>query len=118
MNILKKVGLAIFSNTIVFGSGAALALTPTGQAACNGAGGNCNTTGVTVAFSSIANVLIVLVGAISVIMVVIGGLRYVLSGGDPSGTKDAKNTVLYALIGVAVAILSFAMVNFVISKIH
>lgn len=63
------------------------------------------------------NIIIFAIGAISVLMVVIGGLRYVLSGGDPSGVKTAKDTILYALIGVAVAILSYSIVKFVIFKV-
>ena len=68
-------------------------------------------------FNNIANMLIFIVGAVSVLMIIIGGLRYVLSAGDPSSTKSAKDTVLYAVVGVIVALLAFAIVNFVIAKI-
>lgn len=68
-------------------------------------------------FQSIANILIFIVGAISVIMIIIGGLRYVISAGDPSSIKSAKDTILYAIVGVVVALLAFAIVNFVINKI-
>src|SRR5665213_1996470 len=44
-------------------------------------------------FSTITNLLIFIVGAVSVLMVIIGGLRYVLSGGDSAGTKSAKDTI-------------------------
>jgi hypothetical protein len=63
------------------------------------------------------NTLIMIIGALSVIMIIIGGLRYVLSGGDSAGLKSAKDTILYALIGLAVSLLSFAMVSFVISRL-
>ncbi|MGB4762549.1 MAG: hypothetical protein WBP12_04315 [Candidatus Saccharimonas sp.] len=65
-------------------------------------------------FSQISSVLLFIVGAIAVIMIVIGGLRYVISGGDASQVQSAKNTILYALVGVIVAILAYAAVNFVI----
>ena len=68
-------------------------------------------------FQSIANMLIFIVGAVSVLMIIIGGLRYVLSAGDPGSTKSAKDTVMYAVVGVIVALLAFAIVNFVIAKI-
>ena len=58
-----------------------------------------------------------MVGAISVIMLIIGGLRYVLSSGNASAVEGAKNTILYALIGIVVAALSFAMVRFVVDKL-
>lgn len=80
-----------------------------------GASGNLFGTGGI--FTSIANTLIFLVGAISVIMLIIGGLRYVLSSGNASAVEGAKNTILYALIGIIVAALAFAMVRFVVDKI-
>ena len=67
-------------------------------------------------FSKISSVLLFIVGAIAVIMIVIGGLRYVISGGDASQVQSAKNTILYALVGVIVAILAYAAVNFVIGS--
>ncbi len=67
-------------------------------------------------FSKISSVLLFIVGAIAVIMIVIGGLRYVISGGDASQVQAAKNTILYALVGVIVAILAYAAVNFVIGS--
>lgn len=67
-------------------------------------------------FGKIANILIFIVGAVAVIIIIIGGLRYVLSAGDPKSTKEAKDTVLYAIIGVVVAILAFAMVRFVTNR--
>ena len=67
-------------------------------------------------FTTITNVLLFIVGAIAVIMIVIGGMRYVLSGGDASKVTAAKNTILYAIIGIVVAILSYAVVRFVIGN--
>ena len=67
-------------------------------------------------FSEISSVLLFIVGAVAVIMIVIGGLRYVVSGGDASQVQAAKNTILYALVGIIVAILAYAAVNFVINS--
>lgn len=67
-------------------------------------------------FSKISSVLLFIVGAIAVIMIVIGGLRYVISGGDSTQVQGAKNTILYALVGIIVAILAYAAVNFVINS--
>ena len=67
-------------------------------------------------FKTVTNVLLFLIGAISVIMLIIGGIRYVVSGGDSSAVQSAKNTILYAIVGVIVAILAYAVVNFVISS--
>ena len=67
-------------------------------------------------FRTITNVLLFLIGAISFIMLIIGGIRYVVSGGDSGAVQNAKNTILYAIVGVVVAILAYAVVNFVISS--
>jgi hypothetical protein len=64
-------------------------------------------------FSKIANVLIFLVGAVAVIMLIWGGLQYVISAGDSKRVESAKNTILYSIIGIVVAILAFAIVSFV-----
>ena len=66
-------------------------------------------------FKTITNVLLFIIGAISVIMLIIG-IRYVVSGGDSGAVTSAKNTILYAIIGIVVAILAYALVNFVISS--
>lgn len=73
-----------------------------------------NDTGI---ISQIINVMLFLVGIVSVIMVIIGGFKYVLSGGDSSKVTSAKNTVLYAIIGLIIAILAYAIINFIVSAI-
>lgn len=67
-------------------------------------------------FSTITNTLLFILGAISVIMIIIGGLRYVISGGDSNAVSAAKNTILYAVVGIIVAILAYAIINFVINS--
>lgn len=63
---------------------------------------------------TIVNVLLFVLGAVAVIMIVIGGIRYVVSGGESSAVTGAKNTILYAVIGLVVAVLAYAIVNFVL----
>lgn len=65
-------------------------------------------------FSTITDVLLFIIGSISVIMIIIGGIRYVISGGDASKVTAAKNTILYAIVGIIVALLAYAIVNFVL----
>lgn len=78
----------------------------------NETGGACD--GKTPLFKTITNVLLFIIGAVSVIMLVIGGIRYTVSAGDSSAVKGAKDTILYAIIGIVVAVLAYAVVNFVI----
>jgi hypothetical protein len=68
-------------------------------------------------FQTITNILLFLIGAISVIMLIIGGIRYVLSNGDSNAVVGAKNTILYAIIGIVVAFLAYAAVNFIITQL-
>lgn len=66
---------------------------------------------------SVINTMIFLAGSIAVIMVVVGGIRYITSDGDPGAATKAKNTIIYALVGVVVAVASYSIVNFVIDRI-
>lgn len=67
-------------------------------------------------FRIVTNVLLFIIGAVSVIMLIIGGFRYVTSQGDQTQVQSAKNTILYSIVGIVVAILAYAAVNFVISS--
>ena len=73
--------------------------------------------GDTGVFKQVTNTILYIVGIIAVIMLIIGGIRYVISGGDAKKVIDAKNTVLYAIIGLIIAFLAFAIVNFVITAL-
>ena len=68
-------------------------------------------------FKRITNTILYIVGIVAVIMLIVGGIRYVISGGDSKKVTDAKNTVLYAIIGLVICFLAFAIVNFVISAL-
>lgn len=67
-------------------------------------------------FKRITDVMLFITGAVSVIMLIIGGIRYVVSNGDAGAVTSAKNTILYAIIGIIVTILAYAVVNFVIAQ--
>ena len=73
--------------------------------------------GDTGVFKQVTNTILYIVGIVAVIMLIIGGIKYVISGGDSKKVTDAKNTVLYAIIGLVIAFLAFAIVNFVISAL-
>lgn len=124
-NIVKTACLAL----TLFVSG--LALVPGGayaspasdiQGGVNAIGGNQVNpkTGkpVTLAdqIKTIVNTMLYVLGAIAVIMIVIGGIRYITSNGESANVTSAKNTILYAVVGLIVAILAYAIVNFVITS--
>ena len=66
---------------------------------------------------SIINVALAVVAFVAVAFIIVGGVQYATSAGDPSKAVRAKNTIMYAVIGLVVALLSFAIANFVINNI-
>lgn len=65
---------------------------------------------------NIINLLLMAIGIVSVIMLIIGGFKYTTSNGDANQVTSAKNTIMYSIIGLVVAIFAFAIVNFVVLK--
>ena len=57
------------------------------------------------------------VGFISVLMIIIGGLKYITSGGDSNGVNSAKNTILYAVVGLVIVLLAQVIVRFIINRV-
>lgn len=62
----------------------------------------------------IINIMLYAIGVISVVMLIFGGFRYVVSGGDSGKVTAAKNTILYAIVGLLIAIFAYAIVTFVV----
>jgi hypothetical protein len=86
----------------------------TGTQCAQGSG---QTSSIVNVFKVVVNILLFIVGAVAVIMLVIGGLRYVTSNGDATAVTGAKNTIMYAIIGIVVAFLAFAAVTFVTDQL-
>lgn len=63
------------------------------------------------------NIMLWIIGVLSVVFLIWGGIRYVTSAGDSNKVTAAKNTIVYAIVGLIIAILSYAMVNFVIKSL-
>jgi cytochrome bd-type quinol oxidase subunit 2 len=66
---------------------------------------------------SIVNLLSAIVGIVAVIMIIVGGLRYITSGGNDTSVTSAKNTILYAIIGLIIVALAQLLVRFTLNKI-
>ena len=60
------------------------------------------------------NIMLFGVGVLSVVMLIFGGFRYVISGGKKESVTNAKNTILYAIIGLLVAVFAYAIINFIL----
>ncbi|MGI9027282.1 MAG: pilin [Candidatus Saccharimonadales bacterium] len=66
--------------------------------------------------SQVVNVISLIVGIAAVIMIIIGGFKYITSGGDSGAVTGAKNTILYAIIGLVIVALAQFIVRFVTGK--
>jgi hypothetical protein len=80
--------------------------------------GQCNETGTGLSgtIATVINVLSVVVGIVAVVMIIVGGLRYITSGGSSEKVTGAKNTILYAIIGLVIVALAQVIVRFVLNK--
>lgn len=85
--------------------------------------GKCTTTGKELAggtdsyLSTFVNLLLFIAGAVAVIVIIVGGIRYITSTGDAMRIKQAKDTVLYGIVGLVIALISYAIVNTLINQL-
>lgn len=136
MNIWTRLSLSLVSlftlTALTFGLVAPAAYAQDAQqeiqsGLCGGAdlkleGGDCSTTSSGVerlnkGIHSLINVLSLIVGLAAVVMIIIGGLRYITSGGSDTSVTSAKNTILYAIIGLIIVALAQVMVRFVLKQV-
>ena len=66
---------------------------------------------------NVINILLWAIGIIAVVMIIIGGIRYATSNGDSNSVSAAKNTILYSVVGLVIAIFAYAIVNFVVDQV-
>lgn len=66
---------------------------------------------------TIINLISAVVAIVAVVMIIFGGLRYITSGGNDANVTSAKNTILYAIIGLVIVALAQILVRFTLSKI-
>jgi hypothetical protein len=133
-----KQKLLILSSLLMFLLPAAVPLTVSAQTTCTGGGDciknglckgaqdldvtqgtkKCNEEGTsfTAVLRKIVNILSVLIGVIAVIMIIIGGFRYITSAGSADRVKAAQQTILYAVIGLVIVALAQVIVRFVLTN--
>jgi hypothetical protein len=68
-------------------------------------------------FTNIINTALFIIGAVSVLMLIYGGIKYTTSGGDEKAVTSSKNTILYSVVGIVIAIAAYAIVNFVVTAL-
>lgn len=67
--------------------------------------------------TTVINVFSLVVGVVSVIMIIVGGFKYITSAGDSGGVSSAKNTILFAIVGLVIVALAQVIVRFVLGKV-
>lgn len=107
----KLLQLSILSTTII---PAGLFADDANQCAgLSAVGGGCDASGLPSGVNGIIDTLFTVAGAIAVVILIVGGIRYITSTGDSQRIKAAKDTILYAIIGLVVVIVARAIVGFV-----
>ena len=81
------------------------------------AGGSTNKTNLMGTLNTVINVVLAVVGFVAVIMIILGGISFITSQGDSSKVTKARNTILYGVIGLVIALLAYAIVNFVLMNV-
>ncbi|MBR5389256.1 hypothetical protein IK146_01710 [Candidatus Saccharibacteria bacterium] len=126
MKLSSKIKTAVMALTLaVVGAGAVLAPSnyaaaaswQDGMDAAMGDDVPTDLDGTSGVVTQIINGALYVIGVLAVVMVIIGGVQYTTSGGDQAAVTKAKNTILYGIIGLVIAILAYAIVNFVIGKV-
>ncbi|TAK89085.1 hypothetical protein EPO04_03220 [Patescibacteria group bacterium] len=116
----KLLAVTVAVQVAVLSSPLAALAEDTPSPACKGAsaaGAPCDKSGFEGALGNILNSVFFLVGALAVIALLIGAVRYVTSTGDQDRIKQAKNTIVYAVTGLIVALLARQIVGFVIGSL-
>ena len=83
---------------------------------CGTTGANNDNSLIVNLLNKVVNILTLIVGIVAVIMIIIGGFKYITSGGDSSNISSAKNTIIYALVGLVIVALAQIIVHFVVNK--
>ncbi len=113
---IMMMTIAPIAGNLVLGSGLAYAdIKAEHQEGVKEAGGDDDTMELGDIINRVINVLLFLVGALSVVFIIVAGIYFSISNGNAEQVKRAKNTMTYAVIGLIVSILSYAIVNFVIT---
>jgi hypothetical protein len=74
-----------------------------------------NTPATHTQIATILDIVLTITGALALLVMAVGGFRYVLSRGDPQAVAQAKDTILYAVIGLVISIAAFSIVNYVVN---
>ena len=125
--MINKIKLAVVGIVAVLGLAAPLVLAPNSLAACTdpktcidegtskaNTGGPSSLPGFV---TNLVKVMLFIVGTLSVVMIIYGGIKYTTSAGDSSKITSAKNTIMYSIIGLVVSVLAYTIISFVMANV-
>jgi small-conductance mechanosensitive channel len=81
---------------------------------CKNTGTSCNLNSLTILAGNIANIAITIIGTIALVYLIYAGIMYMTSGGNPEKVEKAKSMIFYGILGLALAILSYSIVGYII----
>ena len=115
---IASLAFAVFGVAAVVPAGVSYAIDPLEGACDNGASSEiCDSRGEEDGMELIGvivNLLLFVVGAISTVMIIVGGIMYATSTGDSGRITKAKNTIMYSIVGLVIAFLAYASINWVV----
>ncbi len=112
------LGMLVSPLAIVGGSNYAFANAKSEiQSGISDAGGKDNNKNLTTVITDIVKTMLFIVGLLSVVIIIYSGILYIISAGNSSTVQKAKTTLTYAVVGLIVAILSYAIVSFVVNAL-
>ena len=109
---LTFISSPVFAQTAQDSVCKGIGLVPDGNGEC----GQGESNGVMDVIAAAINILSLIVGIAAVIMIIVGGFKYVTSGGDTNSIGSAKSTITYAVVGLLVALFAQVLVRFVITR--
>ena len=125
--MIRKIKyIAIIAVSMLFMLSSGVAFAKTGKEACSGYESNpnfqlvCRGGGESDMQDVVRNVLSAIfgfIGIIAAVMIIIGGVKYSTSAGDPGKVQSAKNTIMFSIIGLIVALSAFAITNFILGAL-
>lgn len=127
MKIAEKIKMVVMGLAAVATLGTATLIAPTVSAkedsysyaskyTSNTSASSSNTDLMTI-LNIIINVALGVIGFVAVVMIIMGGIQYTTSSGDAAKVTKAKNTILYGVVGLVIALLAFAIVNFILTNV-
>ncbi len=121
ISILSLSLLGLFFAPVAFAQDAESALNCGADLQLQTTGCNANnataSTSIQNTIKTVINIITIIVGIVAVIMIIIAGFKYITSNGDSGAVSSAKNTIIYAIVGLVVVALAQAIVRFVVNKI-